>query len=30
LAVQQVERHLPTEFARSDIGDPLTEMGGEA
>jgi len=29
LAVQQVERHLPTEFARSHIRDPLTEMGGD-
>ena len=29
LAVQEVERHLPTEFARSPIGDPLTEMGRE-
>ena len=27
LAVQQVERHLPTEFAGSYIGEPLTEMG---
>jgi hypothetical protein len=29
LAVQQVERHLPTEFARRPIRDPLTEMGGD-
>jgi hypothetical protein len=30
LAVQQVERHLPTEFARRPIRDPLTEMGRDA
>jgi hypothetical protein len=29
LTVQQVERDLPTRFARDDIGDPLTEMGGD-
>jgi hypothetical protein len=29
VAVKEVERHLPTEFARSPIRDPLTEMGGD-
>jgi len=29
LAVQQVERDLPTGLAGGDIGDPLTEMGGD-
>ena len=29
LAIQQVKRHLPTESARSDVRDPLTEMGGD-
>jgi len=29
LAIEQVEGDLPAEFARSHIGDPLTEMSGE-
>ena len=30
LSVQQINRDLPPGFAGSDIGDPLTEMGGDS